>query len=396
MALPNRQPSYFPEISKREHDDLPLPETKRVSLWGWNADTTSKIKVAVDEDGNLVTSSVDVDELEGLLGKTLWNEESQIIVAPTATSLLAQLGGLTSTQAIDLEKDDNQYVEIGNKAALNLTSGSWTVEAEIKLESVANYLQIVSKWNNAGISWSLNLGTSSKPNIIFRTGATYKTVQSDTAVGIGNWYHIAGVFDDTADTLKLFLGGILVGTLSSVTGNPNSNAAKVMIGARDTAGSPELWFDGLIQNVRISNSVRYTSNFTPSTALFTDDVNTLGLWWLNGDLTDSSGSSNDGTFQGSGSESYATGILSQIAATIPSADYRFKHVWGTGNTDGVFTLKKNGSRVWTARNAWTQRTISDNMELDLDPSIDTLELFVENRNTVTSGLFEGGFYGYEL
>jgi len=68
LALPNRQPSYYPEIQKREHDDLPLPETKRVSLWGWNSDTTSKIKVAVDGDGNLITSAhVDVDELEELL-----------------------------------------------------------------------------------------------------------------------------------------------------------------------------------------------------------------------------------------------------------------------------------------------------------------------------------------
>lgn len=89
MALPNRQPAYYPEIQKREHDDLPLPETKRVSLWGWNTDSSSKIKVAVDADGNLITSSVlDIDELEDLVGKNLVSVFGEASVASSTESLL--------------------------------------------------------------------------------------------------------------------------------------------------------------------------------------------------------------------------------------------------------------------------------------------------------------------
>jgi phosphomevalonate kinase len=89
MALPKRQPAYYPEIQKREHDDLPLPETKRVILWGWNSDTSTKIKVAVDSDGNLITDTqLDVDELEELVGKNLVNVFGEASVAGSTESLL--------------------------------------------------------------------------------------------------------------------------------------------------------------------------------------------------------------------------------------------------------------------------------------------------------------------
>jgi hypothetical protein len=89
MALPNRQPSYYPEIEKREHDDLPLPETKRVSLWGWDATNLRKVKLAVDPDGKLISSAdVDLGELEELTGKVVFNRFGEASVAgATETSL---------------------------------------------------------------------------------------------------------------------------------------------------------------------------------------------------------------------------------------------------------------------------------------------------------------------
>jgi len=91
MALPNRQPAYYPEIQKREHDDLPLPETKRVILYGWDSVNLKKVKVCVDSDGKLCISgsiSVDVSELENLSGKTLIQEFGEASVpGATETSL---------------------------------------------------------------------------------------------------------------------------------------------------------------------------------------------------------------------------------------------------------------------------------------------------------------------
>jgi len=57
------------------------------------------------------------------------------------------------------------------------------------------------------------------------------------------------------------------------------------------------YFGGLIDEVRVSNSAVYTSNFTPQTHL-TASSSTKGLWKFDGQSTaDSSGNGNDGTLQ---------------------------------------------------------------------------------------------------
>lgn len=43
---------YTDQTIKDEHDSV-SPETKRVSLYGWNSDTMEKTRVAVNENGEL-------------------------------------------------------------------------------------------------------------------------------------------------------------------------------------------------------------------------------------------------------------------------------------------------------------------------------------------------------
>ena len=59
------------------------------------------------------------------------------------------------------------------------------------------------------------------------------------------------------------------------------------------------FFDGTIDEVRISDVVRYTSDFVPSSEPFSPDANTLGLWHFDegaGQIAaDVSTPANDGT-----------------------------------------------------------------------------------------------------
>jgi hypothetical protein len=65
------------------------------------------------------------------------------------------------------------------------------------------------------------------------------------------------------------------------------------------------FFDGTIDQVRVSNVIRYTSNFAPPTAPFSPDTNTLGLWHFDegaGQIaSDASASANYGTLGNNGS-----------------------------------------------------------------------------------------------
>jgi RHS repeat-associated protein len=102
---------------------------------------------------------------------------------------------------------------------------------------------------------------------------------------------VAGVWDGTY--LKVYLNGVLDG--STTTGNaPGSGTSSVKIG-RNSGGS---YFNGLIDEVRVSNAAVYTSNFTPQTHI-SSTGSTKGLWKFDGQTTaDSSTNGNNGTLQG--------------------------------------------------------------------------------------------------
>ena len=96
--------------------------------------------------------------------------------------------------------------------------------------------------------------------LIETASGTYETAR---------WYHTAYVRIGT--TLKCYIDGILKDT---ATDNGNYSELTSSIGALDGGGEfSEVTLDG----VRISNTARYSANFTPSTTRPTSDSNTIFL-----------------------------------------------------------------------------------------------------------------------
>jgi hypothetical protein len=102
------------------------------------------------------------------------------------------------------------------------------------------------------------------------------------------------VWDEASNELSLYVDGQLAGLVQSM-GDHSSNNNALLMGAW-TSNSE--YFDGLIDEVRISDFVRYSSGFTPSTAPFGVDSGTVALWHLDeGEgqaIADASGNSWDG------------------------------------------------------------------------------------------------------
>jgi hypothetical protein len=94
------------------------------------------------------------------------------------------------------------------------------------------------------------------------------------------------------DTLRVFVDGV-ASTATSV--GTLTQGPWLRIGG--LPGYP--FFDGAIDEVRISSVVRYTSDFVPSSTPFSADANTLGLWHFDEgagqSAADVSTSANDGT-----------------------------------------------------------------------------------------------------
>ena len=82
-------------------------------------------------------------------------------------------------------------------------------------------------------------------------------------------------------------------------------------------------------------------------------------------------------------------------ATVNVDTYiRIKAVWGEGDGDGKWTLYRNGSLIYQARNSWSNKNILGLIEIQADAG-DVVTLKVTNLHNTTNH-YTGGFYAYEL
>lgn len=141
-------------------------------------------------------------------------------------------------------------------------------------------------------------------------GSTDLTICGATNVADGQWRHIAVTRNSSTGAMRIFVDGQQDAQGTGPTGDisyrngrttsyPNSDPYLVIGAEKHDAGSGFPSFNGFIDEVRISNSIRYSSNFTPSSISFTPDANTAALYHLNegpagaciGTIQDSSGAS---------------------------------------------------------------------------------------------------------
>jgi Concanavalin A-like lectin/glucanases superfamily/Domain of unknown function (DUF1929)/IPT/TIG domain/Bacterial Ig domain len=145
------------------------------------------------------------------------------------------------------------YVDLGNPAALQMT-GSMTLEAWVK--AAANPPddgQIIAKSNGTG--WQLKTSPDTGPHTfgVQVSASQNSNAQrySTTVRALNTWYHVAAVYDTAADTLEIYVNGILnSGTLrGTIPALQVDGGVNVNIGRR-TDG---YYFNGVIDEVRVYN-----------------------------------------------------------------------------------------------------------------------------------------------
>ncbi|HYG79370.1 MAG TPA: LamG domain-containing protein [Pyrinomonadaceae bacterium] len=190
------------------------------------------------------------------------------------------------------------HAQVSHSASLNIT-GALTVEAWVKYNSNGTYQEIVAKecYATAGCGgYALQLTNTGKLRfILYQGGTSYVAVVGATTVSTGVWHHVAGVFDGT-NQRRVYLDGVEDGSASSAGSAPASGTAPLQIGRLNS--STLYYFNGQIDEVRVSNSALYNATFTPQASL-TGGASTKGLWKFNDQTAnDTSGNGNNGTLQG--------------------------------------------------------------------------------------------------
>lgn len=239
---------------------------------------------------------------------------------PSTESGAVRYSGSKSAMSFD---GINDFVKVSHNSSVKPTTAI-TFETWFNAKNIStnNQLIISSIHASSGIGLRLNnsgVFTASECVAgelcgIVRIGAGYRAASYPISnLSSNTWYHVATTFDGSA--IKLYVDGTLVDTLS-VTGTISQTTEDICFGAEEENNNcTSDFFKGFIDEVRISDTVRYTSNFTPSAKPFVRDSNTKLLLHFdeNGDdprntgkNIDDSGNSNHGTITGA---KYISGLI---------------------------------------------------------------------------------------
>jgi len=212
---------------------------------------------------------------------------------------------------------------------------------------------------------------------LYNSDASSATYIAGGTINDATWYHVA-LSRTASNAWAIYVDGTRVATSTAVKTLPqNSNNGQIAIGARIEGGSLGQYFDGYIDDFRITRGVgRYSgSSFTAPTTALTDDKDTVLLLHMDGGGPGTPGSStnigqgtyfyDDSTnaiFYNSGVpkyKSYMTFDGSGDYLTVPdSTDWAF----GTNN----FTVE-----FWMNH----QSLSTGNVGIALSPSTDKRQLF---------------------
>ncbi|GIW02833.1 MAG: hypothetical protein KatS3mg058_4236 [Roseiflexus sp.] len=120
-------------------------------------------------------------------------------------------------------------------------------------------------------------------------GATGTTIYGSTNVANGQWRHIAVTRSASSGQMRIFVDGQLDAQGTGPTGDisyrdgratayPNSDPFLVFGAEKHDAGAAYPAYIGLLDDIRISNGVRYTGAFTRPTAPHAVDGQTVALY----------------------------------------------------------------------------------------------------------------------
>lgn len=196
-------------------------------------------------------------------------------------------------------------------------TGSFTVEAWVKPVAEPPGIYIPSVILSKAVSqelyrtpFSLQLGLfrgSVAPYFsVDANNARYTILTTNRFLNFNQWHHVAASVNASTGSIKVFVNGYTSGELN--IGHPlvitDPKIATTIGGLcldENNAGycsRHSLYYNGEIEEVRISKVVRYADDFTPPLSPITADYDTLAIYRFDNNGLDTSGRNNHGTVNG--------------------------------------------------------------------------------------------------
>ncbi|MCE5345625.1 MAG: DUF2341 domain-containing protein [Bacteroidales bacterium] len=177
----------------------------------------------------------------------------------------------------------DEYVQVTNDPNINF-AGNLTVSAWVYMNAINRDQKIAGNQNNSSGGYKFGIFSNNKVEFEIRNSSNIESlnrnVTGGTVLTTGVWYYLAGISSDVLDSIKTFVNGIperpfkKTGTLGTASNN-------LTIGKEPW--SPEYYFNGIFDEIRISDEVRsngwmmteYNNQSSPSTFYTLDATATL-------------------------------------------------------------------------------------------------------------------------
>ena len=198
--------------------------------------------------------------------------------------------------------DGTDYIELSNTAN-ELTYGErdFTIEFWLRASAIpgSSDYDFVYDARSSGTGTQISLCINDSKMKLYTAGAF--RISSSSTISSNTWYHFA--LTRTGGTTTLWQDGSSVGTYSDTNDYTSRDNVKLGLNFNNVNG-----FVGHLDEVRISNTARYTSSFTPSTTAFTNDDNTIYLLHAEGSDASTSFTDDAGLSITYRSDSYASSV----------------------------------------------------------------------------------------
>lgn len=156
--------------------------------------------------------------------------------------------------------------------AFDLPDGPFTLEAWVKPSSLSESQGIVAKTQDSEYALFLHDG---QPDFSVNLDGRYATAITDQKLSANRWTHLAGVF--TGEEVFLFVNGKVAKRVAT-KGTRTRNNLPLYLGADPgDDGQQTRSFHGMLDDVRLSRTARYTDTFEPKQNV-TADAETVILY----------------------------------------------------------------------------------------------------------------------
>lgn len=155
------------------------------------------------------------------------------------------------------------YLVLPANKIYDFGTGDFTIECWVRLITINSAKMLVTSNYNAGTGaggWALiHRADTSSLSLSVNSNVTYTKSWSPTA---GIWYHVS--VSRSGTNLRFFIDGTQIGTTSTSSDNVTGSST-VIVAGNSTSNLP---IDANINDLRITKSARYITNFTPPTRSF--------------------------------------------------------------------------------------------------------------------------------